>query len=364
MGHGVPPLFLFPLLLWPSACVSPPEVVTPLGHLQMEHRAISPDLRASLRGLSVVDGEVVWAGGSGGLVARTVNGGRDWEQFSIPGAHGLDFRDVHALGAQQAWAMAAGSGDASRVYATRDGGRTWTLQLTNPDADGFFDAIAFWDAARGLLIGDPIDGRLTLYHTEDGGEHWQRLAPEASPPMAEGEFAFAASGTCLVTAGKLKAWIATGGSRARILRSTDGGRTWIATSVPFRSGAESQGIFSIAFADEQNGMAVGGDFSQPSLGRRNLLISNDGGAHWSSRSVGLPGYRSCVAPLLGDARAWIAVGSGGADWSWDGGESWNALALAGYHVVQFDRTGVGWALGSAATTPVKIQFQAGPAPPD
>ena len=45
--------------------------------------------------------------------------------------------------------MSAGTGDASRIYRTTDGGEHWTLQFTNPDAAGFFDAIAFGTPGAG-----------------------------------------------------------------------------------------------------------------------------------------------------------------------------------------------------------------------
>ena len=37
-------------------------------------------------------------------------------------------------------------------------GATWKLLFTNPDAKGFFDAIAFWDSRQGIVAGDAVDG--------------------------------------------------------------------------------------------------------------------------------------------------------------------------------------------------------------
>ena len=52
---------------------------------------------ARLRGLSVVDERVAWAGGAGGTVLRTVDGGRTWQRRVVPDAEGLDFRDIEAF---------------------------------------------------------------------------------------------------------------------------------------------------------------------------------------------------------------------------------------------------------------------------
>ncbi len=65
-----------------------------------------------------------------------------------PGAEKLDFRGIWAWDANTAVAMSSGPGDLSRLYKTTDGCSSWKLLYTNPDKDGFWDAIAFWDKER------------------------------------------------------------------------------------------------------------------------------------------------------------------------------------------------------------------------
>ena len=77
----------------------------------------------------------------------------------VAGAESLDFRGIHAIDAHTVYLMSAGPGDKSRIYKTSDAGEHWTLQFTNPDPKGFFDAIAFWDAQHGIVVGDPLEGR-------------------------------------------------------------------------------------------------------------------------------------------------------------------------------------------------------------
>ena len=182
---------------------------------------------ASLRGIAAVNDRVAWASGTAGTYLITTDGGATWTAAQVPGAESLDFRDVHALDDRAAWLLASGPGDKSRIYRTTDAGRHWTLQLTNPDAAGFLDAIAFWDAKRALALGDPVGGRFALFATEDGGDHWMRRDGPAAEP---GEGAFAASGTCLIVTGSHDAWFATGGTHARIFHSTDDGVTWTAAA--------------------------------------------------------------------------------------------------------------------------------------
>ena len=62
----------------------------------------------------------------------------------------------------------------------------------------FYDAMDFWpDGEHGIAFGDPIDGRMTLIKTDDGGDTWHDIPFEERPEVPGGVHAFAASGTCL-----------------------------------------------------------------------------------------------------------------------------------------------------------------------
>src|SRR5690242_19386672 len=113
---------------------------------------------AALRGVSAVNDRIVWASGMEGTWLRTLDGGGSWQSGRVPGAEALDFRGVRGFDDRTAMLMSSGSGEKSRIYKTTDGGSHWTLLFTNPDARGFFDAIAFWNRQRGLVMGDPVDG--------------------------------------------------------------------------------------------------------------------------------------------------------------------------------------------------------------
>jgi photosystem II stability/assembly factor-like uncharacterized protein len=290
----------------------------------------------SLRGLSAVDGQIAWASGSQGTVLRTIDGGATWDKRTV--APGLDLRDIQAWSASDAVAMSSGPGKASRVYTTSDRGVTWTLRLDNPDQAGFFDAIAFWDRKRGLLLGDPVNGRFVLMRTNDGGATWERMS---GPQARNDEAAFAASGTCLAVGPDGTAWIGTGGAGGgRVLRSADWGSTWQASETPVAHGGASEGIFSIAFRDAENGLAVGGDYQKPESG--SAAITSDGGKTW--RTVqGLAGYRSAVV-LTGTGT--YAAGPNGIDRSVDGGLTWSQWLPQGFHALDVAENTI-WAAGSA-----------------
>src|SRR6266508_4087137 len=249
---------------------------------------------ARFRGLGVVDARTAWLGGSAGTVLRTVDGGATWRNVSPPGAGDLLFRDVQAFDADNAVVLAIGQGDASRVYRTSDGGTTWAEAFRNPDPDAFYDCLDFFDAKRGLALSDPVGGKFRILATGDGGRSWDVVPNAGTPAALPGEFAFAASGTCLVTGPGRTAWFATGGGdRPRVFRSTDGGGTW--SLVPA-------------------GQAPGG-------------------------------YRSGSAFLPGTDRTVVAVGPSGSDVSEDGGMSWRQFDAGTFDSVECAR-GACWASGA------------------
>lgn len=293
------------------------------------------------RGLDVVDGQVAWASGTGGMVFRTTDAGQSWSSHPIPGASELDLRDLEAIDDRTAFAMAAGPGEASRIFKTVDGGRSWDTVYRNQDPAGFLDAIAFFDAQHGLALGDPIDGRFTVLRTADGGQTWE---PAQTVPAAEpGEAAFAASGTCLTVLGDRLAWFVTGGAeQARVYRTEDAGRTWSVQATPIATGSASSGLFSVGFLDARQGVAVGGDYRDPEAAGV-LIRTEDGGRTWSRITAGgLSGYRSAVATVPGQAPpTLVAVGPAGGDISTDGGRHWRRLGPEGFHAVGFAGQGPG-----------------------
>jgi photosystem II stability/assembly factor-like uncharacterized protein len=271
-----------------------------------------------------------------------VDGGNTWSVGTVPDAEKLDFRAVQAFGGSTAYLLSAGPGDASRIYKTMDGGKTWALQFKFSGPDGFFDAIAFWDEKNGLALGDPVKGLFQLIATADGGASWKPLPAKNLPPALPKEGAFAASGSCLATHGQNDVWFCTGSAKtARVFHSTDRGRTWSVSETPIIAGVESAGIFSLAFRDKDHGMIVGGDYRKPNDVGANAAITTDGGKTWTLLDNSFP-YRSCVAWAKD---RWVAVGTSGSHASQDNGTTWKELDRENYNSVTFTSTGEGWAIG-------------------
>ncbi len=297
---------------------------------------------ARLRGLSAVSARVAWASGSAGTVLRTTDSGRTWRNVSPPGTTDLQFRDIEAFDSRHATALSIGEGEASRIYTTSDGGATWREAFRNDDPRAFYDCAAYLDRRHGLALSDPVDGKFRILATRDGGRSW-RVQPTAGMPAAlAGEFAFAASGTCLVTLGH-HAWFATGGgAQARVFHSRDSGRSWTVVATSVKSGP-SAGIYSLAFRTTRQGLAIGGDFATPDTAPDALALTRNGGRTWSLAGAGAPGeYRSGAAWLH---RAALAVGPTGSDVSTDGGRTWRRFDTGSFDAVQCTRDGACWASG-------------------
>ena len=299
-----------------------------------------------LRGVSAVSQRVAWASGAGSTVLRTTDGGKTWQKLNVT-SDALDFRDIDAIDDKTAYALSIGNGPASRIYKTTDAGATWTMQFKSEDEKAFLDAMSFWDANNGIVFGDSIDGQFYILMTSNGGQTWSPVSTARLPPALQGEGAFAASGTNIALFGKTHAWIGTGaGAKARVLRTTDHGRSWQVSDTPLAAG-QSAGIFSIAFRDAKHGVVVGGDYRKESEAVDNLAVTNDGGATWKLVK-GLSGFRSVVAYVPGmKTPALVALGPSGGDYSLDDGQTWKPIEGRGFDTFSFiPRKATGWGAGA------------------
>ncbi|MFI5311748.1 MAG: Type 1 glutamine amidotransferase-like domain-containing protein [Gemmatimonadales bacterium] len=304
---------------------------------------------ASCRSLSAVNADVAWAGCSGGRVFRTTNGGATWSADSVPGASRLDFRGIKAFDANTAVITSAGAAEqgAAKIYRTANGGRSWELVWNDSTKGIFLDGLAFWDAQHGFTFSDPVDGRLVILTTDDGGVHWAKVPAANIPPVLKGEAAFAASNTQLTVQGSSNAWIASGGGAvARVFRTTDRGRTWTVSSTGMPGGA-SAGLFGIAFADAMNGLAVGGDYRITSGITDYALRTSDGGITWRPAGDRRPdGVTQGVAFVPGSRPpVFVATGARGAAFTRDFGATWVDGDTLTSWAVGFVNPKVGWVAG-------------------
>lgn len=161
----------------------------------------------------------------------------------------------------------------------------------------------------------------TFARTTDGGKTW---AAGTVPGAAELDFrdvdAFDASTAYLLSIGE--------GEKSRIYKTTDGGKSW---TMQFKSSRPEAFFDSMAFWDSEHGIAV----SDPVGGRFLIITTSDGGRTWKemppeAMPSALPGEGAfaasgtCIA-VQGKRNAWFGTGGpGGARIfrSTDGGRNW------------------------------------------
>jgi photosystem II stability/assembly factor-like uncharacterized protein len=302
------------------------------------HLESAPPIK-SIRGMSVVNQHTMWVSGTEGKVGHTVSpGGFQWEWTTVPGYDTCDWRSLVAFSDQRALILNAG--EPAHILLTVDGGKLWKEVYTNTTKGIFFDGMAFKNAAEGIAIGDPIDGRFTIIRTKDSGKTWQADPISKLPEAKEGEAIFAASNTSLRILPDGQACFVTGGKHSRFFKGWD---KWKATNWDFTQGESSQGAFSVAFSDQLNGVAVGGDYTKDTVTTNNCFITKDGGRNWQAAITPPNGYRSCVQHISG--KTFVATGTSGTDVSEDGGLNWYRVSKEGFHVTAFQRTVV-WLAGS------------------
>lgn len=305
-------------------------------------KTVETGTTAQFRGLCAVSRTVCWASGSNGTYARTIDG-KNWVARQVPGAEKLQFRSVAAFDADHAFLLAIGPGDQSRIYHTDDGGATWALQFVNDDPKAFYDAIAFWDPMHGIAFSDPVNGKIPILRTSDGGRHWSLASNGGMPESLSDEGAFSASGACLVVRGTRDAWIATGGAAvSRVFNTSDRGRSWSVSETPIPAGKETSGVFGLRFRSSREGIAVGGDYKNPSEGVSQVALTHDGGKSWELSPFCPEGLKECAGYM---GRTIVVVGPTSSEVSHDDGRTWSRVSgPEGLHTCGFSR-GVGWAAG-------------------
>lgn len=185
------------------------------------------------------------------LLARTTDTARTWADVTpraarplLGSAYSYAVMDPvdgsHAyLAVSKSAPGSAGKVNTAEVFATGDGGRTWTASSPFTTA-GPVAQVTFTDARHGWLLLD-VPGaaagkpRPWLYRTTDGGRDWSPAAT-AAPPVGGGQndmcqrlrlsFPTATTGWLVVSCR----------SGSYLTVSHDGGRTWAAQPLPIPAG--------------------------------------------------------------------------------------------------------------------------------
>ncbi|MEP6728747.1 MAG: oxidoreductase [Bacteroidota bacterium] len=296
---------------------------------------LSTGNKTSMRGLSVVSDKTIWASGSNGTVARSVDSGKTWKWITVPGFEKRDFRDIEAFDAVTAIVMAIDT--PAVILKTIDGGQHWKTVYENKTPGMFLDAMEFWNQQSGIVIGDPINGKFFIARTFDEGNSWHETSFDKLPAADSGEACFASSGTNIRGLNLAEACFISGGLRSRFF--------WKGNPIdlPLLQGKVSYGANSIAVRDNKKRknsnyfVVVGGDFSHDTSTEKNCAITRDGGKTWIAPATPPHGYRSCVEFIT--KIKMITCGTSGVDVSADAGINWQLVSKESFHVCRKAKDG-------------------------
>ncbi len=253
------------------------------------------------------------------------------------------FPEFRAVGHTQSDFFMLSAGRPGLLFKTGNQG-LMDLMYSEDEEGVFYDAMTFWNDMEGIAMGDEMDGCLSILITRDGGNSWQKTPCSELPEAIAGEGAFAASNTNIAVHGD-NTWIGT--TESRIFYSPDKGKSWQVFATPIVKREPTEGIYTLAFYNDQLGVAFGGDYTKPDLMTGNKAFTRDGGETWKLVADGnLPGYKSCVQFVPdGGGKEMVAVGSTGISYSRDFGENWVNLSEEPFYTLRFVTDSTAYAAG-------------------
>jgi photosystem II stability/assembly factor-like uncharacterized protein len=290
--------------------------------------------KTSIRGLSVVNDNVIWVSGSSGMVGKSSNGGKNWKWMTVKGFEKTEFRDIEAFDANTAIIM--GIAEPAYILKTKDGGETWKVVFENKTKGMFLDAMDFLNNGQGMVVGDPVGNKVFLAETDDGGDTWKEWK-EKLPVADSGEAFFAASGTNIRLFNDKQFFLVSGGTKSRLITNDN------IFDIPIIQGQETTGANSIDVYDlekkkgSKRMIVVGGDFKADSSSEKNCFFTVDGGKTWKAPTVPPHGYRSCVEYL--SKVDLLTCGLNGVDYSANGGKTWQWISKEGFNVCRIAKLG-------------------------
>lgn len=285
----------------------------------------------SVNGIHVSPGSgtPVWAGCSSVAVIRSMNG-----TAFAPSANGIGALDAESVAVSpldpgQIAVAFQGLNDGG-IYASSDGGSTWSLQALPATR---FNTVGFAPDGRLYAISDGPStiGQEALYRRD--GTTWTALGPDQGTAFESELFAltFSEQDPSLIMLGGSDFGVA--GFEATVWRSGDSGTSWTKAYEGSATYEDVQQIVILADGTDQRMVAAFSDLGQAQTG--GALRSIDGGHTWMDASTGLPVNANAMSL---SAWAWDpdtvfladdAFTGGGLFKSVDGGATWNSTGYQG-----------------------------------
>lgn len=317
----------------------------------------------TLRKVFFIDANTGWVVGDNGTILKTANGGQNWSAQSSGTTRQLNA--VQFINASEGWAV----GDNGTFLKTVDGGATWVVKpiqyFTN-----YLYTLHFFNSNEGIVAGDygyarTTDGGNTFvdYYNSNLGNSKALFFVNASVGYSVGESGHIAKTenagiswqsyadnykleniNRISFADETNGWGLADGRT--LVKSTDGGKSWVKANVQPGSGNES--MYGLQFKNATTGWICG--FGS-------IFKTSDGGQSWTKQFAQNNKYLQDIF-FLGTQIGW-AVGyhyltnaqEGYILRTTDGGANWQSMSVGSSSLqkVFFVSSSTGWAVGSNGT---------------
>ncbi len=252
--------------------------------------------------------------------------------------------DIYFVNPQKGWSV---NGPSGQIFRTDDGGATWNKQIDQPGT--YFRCIGFVDSLKGFAgnIGPGyfpgVTDTVAFYKTTDGGLNWSPVTNITGPTV---------KGLCAIDVVNSNVIYAGGrvGSPTHLIKSTDGGNTWISQDMS----AHCAMILDLKFFSPDTGFVFAASDANFSVSKAKVLYTTDGGqnfqtvfissgtnelcwkASFPTRNIG---YLTILSYNTSNTQRYIAKTT-------DGGMSWIEMPLANNSCKEFGigfiTENVGW----------------------
>jgi photosystem II stability/assembly factor-like uncharacterized protein len=252
-----------------------------------------------------------------------------WVQTNSPIAFRYD--DISFVNKDTGWAVCAycqGLGNTGMILHTKDGGNSWTTQLSKSGV--YMRCVEFSSPKRGFAGSVGQGGVSALFKTTDGGTTWTDISSVITGTN---------KGICGICSVDTNVTYAVGvwSSPAYIMKTTNGGDKWSQIDMS----AYASRLVDVQFKDALNGYVAG----QSNISSEGAVIlkTDNGGLTWTKVFTNNMAA-SYVWKLqnLDDTHWYASVESGVGAWkvflkSTNGGNSWTSHNVSFYSVDNKDR---------------------------
>ncbi len=258
---------------------------------------VTSPVTTDLTAVSIVNANISWICGDGGVVLKSLDGGTTWTKCTNVTGN----VDLFTISGYDDKKVIVGDGSGN-IFRSTDSGTTWTK--VSASSGSFIDVVDYVNADLAYAVGDPTSSVWRLMKSTDGGATWSLATSLAA---ASGE----AGWNCSYDRIGTNVWFGT--NKTKIYKSTTG------LEGPWTSGATTSYVnsYGIAFSDALKGISVVNDGT---LGK--VMKTVDGGANWTLTNYPITALSNIPDFIEGTPYCWVGTFSNGILHSTDYGLNW------------------------------------------